>query len=127
LDSDGTRSSSASGPYAPRHSTKKFMSLLFLCIAVFTAACSKKQTTQPTGSDQSIPQSSIKATLLSSKTLSLPVNFERRTGDLDEMVKRRNIRALVILNPIGFFYDKGAPRGASTRLLKSFRSLRMRN
>jgi membrane-bound lytic murein transglycosylase MltF len=27
------------------------------------------------------------------------------------MVKKRNVRALVILNPIGFFYDKGQPRG----------------
>src|SRR6476659_6520148 len=42
----------------------------------------------------------------------LPLGFGRRTGDLDEMVKRRNIRALVIMNPIGFFYDKGRPRGA---------------
>ena len=37
--------------------------------------------------------------------------FARRTGDLDEMVKSRNIRALVLLNPIGFFYDKGQPQG----------------
>lgn len=120
MESDRTCYFSASGPYAPGHSTKKFMSLLFLCIAVFTAACNKKQTTQPTGSDQSSPQSSTKATLLSSKTLSLPVNFERRTGDLDEMVKRRNIRALVLLNPIGFFYDKGTPRGAIYEGLEEF-------
>jgi hypothetical protein len=39
----------------------------------------------------------------------LPTTFGRRTGDLDEMVKQRNIRALVILNPIGFFYDQGQP------------------
>ncbi len=120
MDSDRTCYSSASGSHAPRHSTNKFMSLLFLCIVVFTAACSKKQTTQARGSDQSSPQSSTKATLPSSKTLSLPVNFERRTGDLDEMVKRRNIRALVLLNPIGFFYDKGTPRGAIYEGLEEF-------
>jgi len=28
------------------------------------------------------------------------------------MIKRRNIRALVMINPIGFFYDKGKPMGA---------------
>jgi len=28
------------------------------------------------------------------------------------MVKRRRIRALVILNPIGFFCDQGKPQGA---------------
>src|ERR1700751_4161058 len=36
------------------------------------------------------------------------------------MVKRRNIRALVILNPIGFFYDKGHPRGAIYESLEEF-------
>jgi membrane-bound lytic murein transglycosylase MltF len=52
--------------------------------------------------------------------LSLPLNFEHRTGDLDEMVKRRNIRVLVLLNPIGFFYDKGMPRGAVYEALEEF-------
>jgi membrane-bound lytic murein transglycosylase MltF len=46
--------------------------------------------------------------------------FARRTGDLDEMVKKRNIRALVLLNPIGFFYDKGQPRGAMYEALEEF-------
>ncbi len=41
--------------------------------------------------------------------------FARRTGDLNEMAKSRNIRALVLLNPIGFFYDKGLPRGVMLR------------
>src|SRR5579862_4372609 len=45
-------------------------------------------------------------------SLSLPPNFERHIDDLDEMAKRRNIRALVILNPIGFFYQNGLPKGA---------------
>ena len=42
----------------------------------------------------------------------MPLDFDRHTGDLDEMVKRRNIRVLVMPNPIGFFYDKGQPLGA---------------
>jgi membrane-bound lytic murein transglycosylase MltF len=50
----------------------------------------------------------------------LPTNFERHTGDLDEMEKRRNIRALVILNPIGFFYQKGIPKGAIYEALQEF-------
>jgi membrane-bound lytic murein transglycosylase MltF len=37
--------------------------------------------------------------------------FGLHTDDLDAMVKRRNIRALVLINPIGFFYDKGRPMG----------------
>ncbi len=46
--------------------------------------------------------------------------FARRTGDLDEMARNRNIRALVILNPIGFFYDKGLPRGVNYEALEEF-------
>ena len=29
------------------------------------------------------------------------------------MIKKRNIRALVQISPIGFFYDKGLPRGVN--------------
>ena len=36
------------------------------------------------------------------------------------MVKSRNIRALVLLNPIGFFYDKGQPRGVMYEALEEF-------
>ena len=37
--------------------------------------------------------------------------FGLHNDDLDAMVKRRNIRALVLINPIGFFYDNGQPMG----------------
>jgi ABC-type amino acid transport substrate-binding protein len=50
--------------------------------------------------------------------LSLPVNFPRQTGDLDEMIKRRNIRVLVLINPIGFFYQNGRPKGANYEALE---------
>ncbi len=36
------------------------------------------------------------------------------------MVKRRNIRALLIINPIGFFYDKGQPHGVMYEALEEF-------
>jgi membrane-bound lytic murein transglycosylase MltF len=52
--------------------------------------------------------------------VSLPLSFGRRTGDLDDMAKHRNIRALVIINPIGFFYDKGHPKGAMYEALEEF-------
>jgi membrane-bound lytic murein transglycosylase MltF len=57
-----------------------------------------------------------------SDRLSLPLNFERHTGDLDEMVKRRTIRALVIIDPIGFFYVGGLPGGAMYEALQAFQS-----
>ena len=46
-----------------------------------------------------------------STSVSLPAPFGRYTDDLDGMVKRGNIRALVMINPIGFFYDNGQPMG----------------
>jgi membrane-bound lytic murein transglycosylase MltF len=50
-------------------------------------------------------------------SLQLPAIFKRRTGDLDVMLKDRTIRALVFMNPIGFFYDKGRPRGINYEAL----------
>ena len=56
----------------------------------------------------------------SSNRMVLPVGLMRDSGDLDAMVKRRNIRALVVLNPISFFYDKGLPRGVMYEALEEF-------
>jgi len=55
-----------------------------------------------------------------SKDIALPTSFGRHTADLDDMVKRRNIRALLIINPIGFFYDKGQPHGVMYEALEEF-------
>lgn len=53
-------------------------------------------------------------------TLVLPTGFGKRTGDLDEMVKARVIRALVIINPVGFFYQTGRPEGIQYEALEEF-------
>jgi len=53
-----------------------------------------------------------------SNSLSLPVGIKRRTGDLDEITKSRNLRALVLISPISFFYDKGMPRGINYEALE---------
>lgn len=53
-------------------------------------------------------------------TLMLPMGFGKRTGDLDEMVKQRTIRALVIVNPVGFFYENGLPEGIQYEALQAF-------
>ena len=50
----------------------------------------------------------------------LPLNFERHTGDLDEMVKRGSIRALVLYSRSGFFYVDGKPEGISYEALRYF-------
>ena len=92
-----------------------------LCAALLLVSCNNNDV-PPAG----IPQAkqavapSSPAPPSSTTALSLPLNFEHRTGDLDEMVKRRNIRVLVLLNPIRFFYDKGMPRGAVYEALEEF-------
>jgi membrane-bound lytic murein transglycosylase MltF len=48
------------------------------------------------------------------------MGLTRNTGDLDAMVKRREIRALVVLSPISFFYDKGLPKGIVYEALQEF-------
>ncbi len=94
------------------------------------AACGKKQTeapVKPAVTEQPVAQTS--ASLLPDAegsqdtgkgTLSLPASFGKRTGDLDEMAKARAIRALVIVNPIGFFYRAGHPQGIQYEALEEF-------
>jgi membrane-bound lytic murein transglycosylase MltF len=50
-------------------------------------------------------------------TFSAP--YGRHTDDLEGMLKRRNIRALVLINPIGFFYDNGQPMGVDYQALSA--------
>jgi membrane-bound lytic murein transglycosylase MltF len=49
--------------------------------------------------------------------------LERWTGDLDGMIERRKIRALVVYSKSGFFYDKGQPRGISYEALRELESI----
>ena len=55
-----------------------------------------------------------------SDTTGLPLNFARHTDDLDAMVKRRNIRALVLYSRSGFFYVNGRPQGIYYEALRAF-------
>ena len=66
------------------------------------------------GSDLVPPEDISSETVRDAKSapLVLPASFGRRTEDLDEMLKDRRIRALVVINPIGFFYS---PLAAATR------------
>jgi membrane-bound lytic murein transglycosylase MltF len=103
-----------------------FVSTVVLTLLLLTA-CGKDAATIPAAAPQPA-QAAAKSTPLSSpdeppppsNTLVLPLKLERHTDDLDAMVKRRAIRALVIVNPIGFFYDKGVPRGIMYEALDEF-------
>ena len=50
----------------------------------------------------------------------LPLRLERYTGDLDAMVKRGKIRALVLYSQSSFFYVNGRPEGVYYEALSAF-------
>jgi membrane-bound lytic murein transglycosylase MltF len=109
-------------------------SLVFALLQL--VACGKKEDTPPNGGDQAAKQiapvtahpvparaSSAEDPPPPSNSIALPVSVDRHTGDLDEMVKRRNIRVLVLISPIAFFYDKGHPRGIVYEALEELQSV----
>jgi hypothetical protein len=86
---------------------------LSLCLVVCAlTGCSKKQqeTAAPSGSKEATGQA------VAAVNLSAP--FGRTTDDLDAMLKRRNIRVIVLINPIGFFYSNGQPMGVMYETLR---------
>ena len=115
---------------------KALISVLSLFALLLLTACGKKAEA-PANTEQAKLQTAPPATPVAAPAPAPPVSspdqppapsagitfpkaFGRRTGDLDVMVKNRNIRALVMLNPIGFFYDKGQPRGVMYEALEEF-------
>jgi membrane-bound lytic murein transglycosylase MltF len=99
------------------------------CLALsLLLGCSKKEAAPPAATEPAKqPQGTTAAPISSteeppapSSKVALPLAFGRRTGDLDEMAKNRNIRALVLINPIGFFYDNGLPKGVNYEALEEF-------
>ena len=71
---------------------------------------------------QSVPvtPASSEQSTRGSNQVALPLNFERHTGDLGEMVKRHTIRALVLYSRSGFFYVDGRPQGIYYEALRAF-------
>ena len=102
--------------------------LILLSVGSLTVAgCSRKQTPitpeqapKEEASDLLVPSENTATAGSNHGALVLPTAFGKRTGDLDEMVKQRSIRALVIVNPIGFFYRAGRPQGAQYEALQEF-------
>jgi len=90
-----------------------------------TVCCKNPQTAeqkprQAVASQTLLPNESRVSTGESHSALTLPTSFGRRSGDLDQMIKNRTIRVLVIINPIGFFYTEGRPQGVQYELLQEF-------
>jgi membrane-bound lytic murein transglycosylase MltF len=96
------------------------LSALLLLISCGRKAASPAPSEQAKRDAQALPIESTGPSSASLNSISLPRSFERNTGDLDVMAKRRNIRGLVVLNPISFFYEKGQPQGVMYEALQEF-------
>jgi membrane-bound lytic murein transglycosylase MltF len=90
-----------------------WLCLLLSIVCGKTECVAQAQTTHPVGvsADDTSPKSA---------DAGLPMNFERHTGDLDEMIKRQTIRALVLYSRSGFFYVDGKPEGIYYETLQYF-------
>lgn len=76
--------------------------LVLLCCALFAAVFAMAEVAADTGSAERDPRG------LDLQRIELPW-----TGDLDGMVNRRMIRALVVYSKTFYFIDKGTQHGAS--------------
>lgn len=104
------------------------LALVFvLAVLLIATACSRKpapsassEASKPAGSPAPVASLSDEgaAGAEDAGALRLPVAFQRRTGDLDDMLKVRNIRALVVISPVAFFYQAGHPRGITYEALQ---------
>lgn len=111
-------------------STRACFVLLVLVVLLLLTACGKKEAAPAATSEPGKPQTAAAPTAgpisspeeppAATANIDFPKAFGRHKGDLDEMAKNRNIRALVLLNPIGFFYDKGHPKGVMYEALDEF-------
>src|SRR5271166_4911359 len=112
---------------ASTSSRRALLSVVTVFAVLLLISCGKKETAPLALTEQATQQEAPAVAVSSpdeppppSTGMALGPAFERHSGDLDEMAKRRNIRALVILSPIAFFYDKGLPRGVNYEALEEF-------
>jgi membrane-bound lytic murein transglycosylase MltF len=107
---------------SPRSGSRGALLLLLLALAI-SCVRQKEQSgaktepaTQPATSEQATDQApdSVIPSLLQR------IRTERWNGDLDEMVKRRYIRALVVYNKTNYFYDGVQARGITYDALREF-------
>jgi membrane-bound lytic murein transglycosylase MltF len=96
--------------------------LLLGCLAAFVFGGRSKKATASEGSWQAktAVQQAAAPAANAQAPITVPAPYGRHTDDLDGMLKRQNIRALVVPNPIAFFYDKGQPMGVTYEALYAF-------
>jgi len=87
----------------------KHSCLLLLCAALLSGGVAFAQQ-GPSATDKPAAQA---------PDTGLPIDFQRHTGDLDDMVKRGSIRALVLYSRSSFFYVDGRPQGLNYEALRN--------
>src|SRR5688572_12626766 len=102
---------------------------LILAIALATAGCSRDDSSAaPVASGEGAHSASPAEPAVSQPAVSEPpalpssldVVLEPRTGDLDEIVKRRQIRMLVTIDRTHFFFDGAVQKGVVADAVKEF-------
>lgn len=100
----------------PRTLLALLLSVVFITVqACKTATQQSSQTNTPAATQTNTPQAeNIDPSILDR------LKNEHWTGDIDGMLERRYIRALVLYNKTNFFYDGPQPRGITYEALKEF-------
>ena len=109
-----------------RNSSRPFSKYLGIALLVLAGCGSKPQSPEPVAST---PPSAASQPALETvdaeiakqtHALALPKDFGRFTGDWNEIVKRGQLRVLVVYSRSGFFYDRGAQRGVIADAMNEF-------
>src|SRR5262245_46791066 len=103
-----------------RHACRAVAGAVLFSLTLLVPAA-EAQTTKPQTTPKPTPKPTAPATQGTTKPgLSTEIIEQKWTGDLDGMVKRRQIRAGVVYSRTHYFIDKGVQRGIAYESLKLF-------
>jgi membrane-bound lytic murein transglycosylase MltF len=91
-----------------------------LALALVLAACGPSQPNREAGSTEGAGGAGEAAQDETADLQDLQVRLTPHKGDIDEMSRRREVRALVSLSRTTFFFDNGRPRGMTYDALVEF-------
>jgi membrane-bound lytic murein transglycosylase MltF len=93
------------------------------CVYLLGSCSGKNGQTSETERQRPPVTTATDSTVKPEKALVHAIALDRWTGDLDGMIERRKIRALVVYSKSAFFYDKGQARGISYEALQALESV----
>ena len=97
---------------------------LLVCIALFLLGdCKRSEAQKRAIAADRAPSLSAAEQALSVEGVRFAAPFGLHTGDLDQILKRRNLRAIVLISPTGFFYDDGHPMGIMYEALRELEAV----